>query len=1137
MKYRDWFPWLAISMVVLLGVAAAVFSRGVDVSNETLEQVMRYDVAWSGNQGRTEAAELERRIVQLALSTDESSLEAALVSYQILLSRIGTWRVGDFGSFLDRHPAMSARFDTLVSEAESLGAVLQNLADDGAIANAIAQAGAVRRTVDRIGMGAYTLSVSEMARLRDELHNKQTAQKVLIVLLFLVGFILFFLTAWQNSSLARANDAIAESARQLAEGEKQLAGVLASTTDFVLVLDSTWRITFANKNAAGMFFSGADYLGISIWEHYPDLVGSELYENYHAAMERQVPVEFETYLAHWDAWFEVHACPAPDRLTIFFRNVTDRRRMNDELVHLTRHDPLTNLANRTLFAERLASGLETGRRQSGLTLVLIDLDDFKSVNDSRGHLAGDRLLQQFAGRLAGLVREGDTVARLGGDEFAIIQPGPVDPEEGARIARRISEALLTPFDIEGSMVTLGTSIGIAIGPKHGTRSDELIRNADLALYRAKETKGTSLNYCIFEPGMEDNLKTRQGCRLVLQQGHVDPLEPAMGGDLGSAQPDLAAADEMGLYNARITMALNHMSQGLCMFDADKKLIVCNQQYAEMYGIAPEDLRPGTPFLKILQNRLDNGKFKIGDPQDYLRERIAAVEERKASVKVHHLTDGRSIAISHCPLKDGGWVATHEDITNIRRIEAKVSHMAHHDALTGLPNRILFREELERALARIRPGEHMSVLCLDLDQFKAVNDTLGHPIGDALLRKVAERLRKVTRGCDMIARLGGDEFAILQGGMKACDKAKTLAQRIIKSLSQPYEIDGHQVVIGTSVGIAVAPTDSGEADQLLKLADMALSGCKLEGRGVYCFFEMGMDARIQARRALELDLRRALAGNELVVHYQPLVNIQANRVTGFEALLRWNHAERGNVAPCDFIPLAEEVGLIGQIGAWVLKEACAEAAKWPTDVRLAVNLSPAQFKGRELVADVAAALENSGLPADRLELEITETVMLQDTEATIATLHSLRDLGVHISLDDFGTGCSSLSFLRRFPFDKLKIDQTFIEDMQDRGESLAIVRAVIELGSSLGMSTTAEGVETMEQLGRLRAEGCVEVQGYFFSPARPAGEITGLLASVPVKSRNAALDAKLERSGRLYEITHVKLVPALSGSASSAKMRA
>jgi diguanylate cyclase (GGDEF)-like protein len=574
-------------------------------------------------------------------------------------------------------------------------------------------------------------------------------------------------------------------------------------------------------------------------------------------------------------------------------------------------------------------------------------------------------------------------------------------------------------------------------------------------------------------------------------------------NLGSNNPTvLSELAALRQQNEAITLALNSMSQGLCMFDGNKDLVVCNRRYAELYAIDQELVQPGTPFVEIVSNRVHSGHFAVGDPDAYIRERIAAVEERTPSVKVQQLTDGRSIAISHRPLPGGAWVATHDDITEIRRIEAQVARMAHYDALTDLPNRVRLREELDRALGRAKRDEQLWLLCLDLDNFKPVNDTLGHPIGDGLLREVAERLREITRECDIVARLGGDEFAILQGGIKDPEQAKALAERVIEILGVPYEIEGHQIVIGTSIGIAVAPTDSDDVDELLKRADLALYRAKSEGGSTYRFFEPDMDAWMQARRALELDLRKAVANDELEVHYQPLVNIVENRISGFEALIRWSHPVRGNVPPSEFIPLSEEIGLIGRIGAWVLKTACKEAATWPKDLRLAVNLSPAQFKGCALVLDVMAALGSSGFPANRLELEITETVMLQDTGQTVATLHSLRGLGVRISMDDFGTGYSSLSFLRKFPFDRIKIDRSFVKDMLDQEDSQAIVTAMFGLGNSLGMATTAEGVETADQLARLREDGCQEVQGYLFSPARAACEIPGLLASINRKDTSS-----------------------------------
>ena len=428
-----------------------------------------------------------------------------------------------------------------------------------------------------------------------------------------------------------------------------------------------------------------------------------------------------------------------------------------------------------------------------------------------------------------------------------------------------------------------------------------------------------------------------------------------------------------------------------------------------------------------------------------------------------------------------------DVTERLATEARIAHMAQHDALTGLPNRDHLRGRMEEAMARVRRGESMAVLCLDLDHFKAVNDTLGHPVGDTLLKAVTDRLRKCVREVDTVARFGGDEFIVLQPGIEHPEQAGILAQRLIETVSEPYSLDGHQVVIGMSVGIAVALTDSDDPDTLIKNADMALYRAKTDGRGAYRYFESEMDARLQRRRVLELDLRKAFVAKEFELFYQPLVNLASNHVIGFEALLRWNHPQRGMISPAEFIPLAEEIGVIVPLGEWVIRQACMEAACWPGDLKIAVNLSPAQFRSRALVLNVISALGASGLPANRLELEITESVLLQDNEATLATLHQLKDLGVRIAMDDFGTGYSSLSYIRSFPFDKIKIDRSFVSDLS-ASDCLAIVRAVAGLGLSLGMVTTAEGVETEEQLQQVREQGCTEMQGYLFSPPRPAGEL-------------------------------------------------
>jgi diguanylate cyclase (GGDEF)-like protein/PAS domain S-box-containing protein len=435
-----------------------------------------------------------------------------------------------------------------------------------------------------------------------------------------------------------------------------------------------------------------------------------------------------------------------------------------------------------------------------------------------------------------------------------------------------------------------------------------------------------------------------------------------------------------------------------------------------------------------------------------------------------------------------------DVTERKQAEARIAHMAQHDALTGLPNRVLFHQRLDAALAQLdHRGGLLAVHCLDLDHFKSVNDTLGHPIGDELLKLVADRLRGCTREPDTIARLGGDEFAVIQRDITHPREANDLAARLIAALSANYDIQHHEVVIGASIGIALAPSDGKAADILLRNADMALYRAKADGRGTSHFFEAEMDRRIQARRVLELDLRKAFANNEFDLHYQPLVNLHTDRISGFEALLRWHHPERGMVLPGEFIAVAEEIGLIGPLGEWVLRRACTEAARWPGEIKIAVNLSPAQFRTRGVVQAVLSALAYSGLPPHRLELEITESVLLGETEANLAILHQLREIGARISMDDFGTGYSSLSYLRSFPFDKIKIDRSFVRDLEKHPDCMAIIRAVAGLGASLGISTTAEGVETREQLERLRAEGCTEAQGFLFSAPRPAADVMALLA--------------------------------------------
>jgi diguanylate cyclase (GGDEF)-like protein len=406
--------------------------------------------------------------------------------------------------------------------------------------------------------------------------------------------------------------------------------------------------------------------------------------------------------------------------------------------------------------------------------------------------------------------------------------------------------------------------------------------------------------------------------------------------------------------------------------------------------------------------------------------------------------------------------------------------------------VSFRDDMQKATVDLR-DKTVAVLCLDLDYFKNVNDTLGHPVGDSLLKAAAERLRACLRPSDKVARLGGDEFAVVQSGVDQPAGATALASRLIKELAEPFTVEGHQVVIGTSLGISLAPADGRDPDLLLKNADMALYRAKEDGRGTYRFFEPNMDARMQARRTLELDMRKALVIGEFLLNYQPLVDVKTGEINSCEALLRWRHPARGMIPPAEFIPLAEEIGFINQLGLWVLNKACADAQTWPVHIKLSVNLSVVQFKSGTLVSDVVNALTVSGLAANRLELEITESVLLNDTDATLAILNQLHDLGVHISMDDFGTGYSSLGYLRKFPFDKIKIDQSFIRDLARNPESIAIVRAVAGLANTLGIATTAEGVETEAQLQQVTREGCTEAQGYLFSRPVTADVLLPMLA--------------------------------------------
>jgi diguanylate cyclase (GGDEF)-like protein len=552
---------------------------------------------------------------------------------------------------------------------------------------------------------------------------------------------------------------------------------------------------------------------------------------------------------------------------------------------------------------------------------------------------------------------------------------------------------------------------------------------------------------------------------------------------------------------RLDTAINNMTQGLLLFDASERIVICNRRYIDMYSLSDQVVKPGCSLRELIQHRKETGSF-AGDVDDYCRSLREDLSRGEATELVIETTDGRTVRIVNKPLASGGWVATHEDITERKRAEERIAHLAHYDALTDLPNRMMFRERLDEQLAWVHRGAKLAVLYLDLDNFKTINDTLGHPVGDELLVTIAGRLRSCVRDTDLVARLGGDEFAVIQTGIEQPADVTTLVARIQEAIRQPLDFGGHHIISDTSIGIAMAPEDGDEADRLLKHTDLALYAAKANGRGTYQFFEAQMDARAKERRALEFDLREAIMCGGFEVHYQPIVETGGEVVAGYEALLRWLHPTRGMISPSEFIPLAEETGLINQLGEWVLTTACRDAAGWPRNLKIAVNVSPVQIKSPGLVLNIVRILAESGLHARRLELEMTETIFIEDDEATLTVLHNLRDLGVRIAMDDFGTGFSSLSYLHRFPFDKIKIDRCFIKNLPGDSGSEATIKAIIGIAKARNITTTAEGVETEEQKNILCALGCDQIQGFLISAARPVSELASTMSG-PAGRRAAA----------------------------------
>ena len=553
----------------------------------------------------------------------------------------------------------------------------------------------------------------------------------------------------------------------------------------------------------------------------------------------------------------------------------------------------------------------------------------------------------------------------------------------------------------------------------------------------------------------------------------------------------ASRSKLRVEKERFATAVNNMTQGLLLFDAAGRLVMYNERYLDMFEGSRDVVKPGCTLRDLVQHRKDTGTFS-GDVDAYCAGFMREFKGGKPG-KILIETGRRTIEMRYQPLSEGGWVTTAEDITERQRYEDKISHMAHYDSLTDLPNRALFRERLERSLAAMTADAQLAVLYIDIDEFKGINDSLGHPVGDELLKSIAARLCSCADPQDFVARLGGDEFAVFRPSVGSRNDVLPLINKIHDAIRRPAECLGHHVVVDASIGVALASSGMRDLDKLVKNADLALYEAKSGGRRTWRFFEAAMEERVNARRTGEIELRKAIRNGELEVHYQPLLDIKIEKIVGCEALIRWRHPERGMISPASFIPVAEDTGLINEIGEWVLRSACAMAMTWPDHTTIAVNVSPVQFREPGFALKVVGALAASGLAAHRLELEVTETVLINDDETTLAVLNELRAIGVKIALDDFGTGYSSLSHLQRFPFDKIKIDRSFVRNVAWSQDSVAIVRAVVDIAGVRNIATTAEGVETVEQKDTLRALGCAQMQGFLFSAPRPAAEIAAMFA--------------------------------------------
>jgi diguanylate cyclase (GGDEF)-like protein len=554
-------------------------------------------------------------------------------------------------------------------------------------------------------------------------------------------------------------------------------------------------------------------------------------------------------------------------------------------------------------------------------------------------------------------------------------------------------------------------------------------------------------------------------------------------------------------NMHFDAALGNMTQGLCMFDGERRLVVWNDRYAELYQLPTELLKVGTPHDAIIADRIRRGILRGASSDSAARAKISALGQLPkdaTSNRVDEFADGRFMLVTRTPLADGGWLATHEDITERRRAEAEISHLARHDGLTGLANRAEFNARLEEASRRLkRNGGSVTVMMLDLDKFKDVNDTRGHLAGDQLLVEVGERLKAEIREIDVLARLGGDEFAIIQeGGSDQREGATALALRIIDAVTRPFDLNGHEAHVGISIGIALAPVHGTESEELLRSADLALYDAKANGRNHFRLYRPELLEVVHTQKLAEGELRDAIAAEQFELHYQPVIAADTRKLCGVEALVRWRHPVRGLIAPDQFIPLAESSGLIMPLGEWVLRQACEDAASWPAHIKVAVNISAVQFRRGDLFETIFRTLLETGLAPERLELEITETAVLENQEAHLATIRRLKNLGISMALDDFGTGYSAVNYLTIFPFDKIKIDKSFTQGVLNRRDCKAVIASTLALAQGLGIVTTAEGIETEEQFDYMRKAGISLAQGYLFGRPVPFARLDLRDAALP-----------------------------------------